>query len=102
MTIIEEMLDQIDILFKELSNRSSIKDCIPIQEKFTEIVEYAMNAFKQGKISVDVKALPLPMYFWATEELPQKIQAQENLKEIQIQLKLFKNSILHILNPKEE
>ena len=101
MGIIDEMLSEVENLIREVSNCESVESCFPIQDRFTSIVEQAMKDFKEGKIQVDVKALPLPMYFWATEELPAKIKDPENLESIKTQLILFKNSILHILNPKE-
>lgn len=101
MGLIDNMLIEADNLISKVSSGSSVKSCFPVQERFSAIVEGAMKAFKEGKIQVDVKALPLPMYFWATEELPEKIKNPENFDSIVTQLKLFKNSINHILNPKE-
>ena len=101
MALIEEMLNYIDTLINELSSCTSVDSCIPIQKNFTQTVKEAMNLFKEGKITVDVKALPLTMYYWATEELPDKIKNINNLKSIRDQLTLFKNSIIHILNPEE-
>ena len=101
MGLIDDMLSKLEALVEELSSCSSVDSCIPIQKDFTQIVEEAMRIFKEGKITVDVKGLPLPMYFWATEELPEKIKDPKNIKSIRNQLILFKNSILHILNPEE-
>ena len=101
MSLIEEMLSEVDILIREVSNCSSVESCLLVQKNFTSVVEKAMEAFKAGRIHVDVKALPLPMYFWATEELPEKIKNPENYNSIRNQLILFKNSIKHILNPRE-
>jgi hypothetical protein len=102
MSLIEKMLEEIHHLEHEITSCTTIESCFPVQKRFTAVVKEAMDAYKAGRIQVDVKALPLPMYFWATEELPEKIKNPENVDDIRKQLLLFKNTILFILNPKEE
>ncbi|MGQ4876613.1 MAG: hypothetical protein ACP6IY_21310 [Promethearchaeia archaeon] len=96
------MVDKIDRLINLIDNNQSKDDIIAAQKEFTQTVEEAMVAFKNGKITVDIsKALPLVMYNWVVEELPSKIVDPENYKDIKRELILFKSNITIVLNPAE-
>ena len=97
----EKMDELIHELIDTINKKLNHKKIIEIQQKFTQIINDAMNAYKKGEITVNVKSLPLVMYEWAANELPIEIQNHNNFKKIKNQLVLFHNTIEHILNPHE-
>ncbi len=95
------MLEALAELHKAIKSALSLEEIRVTQERFSMIVEGAMQAYRTGRVQVDLRALPEVMYHWATVELPLQAKNNSNFSKIQQQLELFKNLIDHLLHPRE-
>ncbi|MHA1883203.1 MAG: hypothetical protein ACTSUO_09175 [Candidatus Thorarchaeota archaeon] len=68
--------------------------------QFISTIEDAMDAYKAGKIKVDMDTLPKIMYMFATEELPTLCNCESvDLENIRRQLKLFLVTMQQLVKP---
>ncbi len=99
--LIEEMLEHCQQLIDMIDRVGACPELTVIHETFVESVNRAMKAYEEGKIAVDLRALPPVMYSFATEELPVLCQGgPDDIQNARRQLKLFMVSVKEILKPK--
>ena len=83
----------------ELNQKDRIESCL---NEFVSSTIEAWNKFEDGKIGVNIKQLPKPMYLFVTQDLPKEINNLEVRDKLIKKLKLFVNTVEVTLNPKEE
>ncbi|MFW9849699.1 MAG: hypothetical protein ACFFF4_11180 [Candidatus Thorarchaeota archaeon] len=98
---IDEMLELCQALIDMIGGVGACPDLFVMQESFSDAVDKAMTAYKNGEIEVDIRTLPPIMYAFATEELPLLCQGDaEDLEQARKQLNLFMTSVRELVNPK--
>jgi hypothetical protein len=98
---IDKMLDIAQTIIVMIDDVGACPDLSAMQQTFSDTVDNAMKAYKEGQIQVDIRTLPPVMYAFAMEELPILCQgSEEDLKKAKQQLKLFIVSIRELVKPR--
>lgn len=87
-------------LISEIEAGTRCVNLAAVQQQFSEAVKLAMEEYRAGRIKVRLEALPEVMYIFATKELPRLCAGDEaSIKKAYSQLRLFLNTMEHILKP---
>jgi hypothetical protein len=98
---IDEMLELCQALIDMIGGVGACPDLFVMQKSFSDAVDRAMSAYKNGEIEVDIRTLPPVMYAFATEELPVLCQGDaEDLEKAKKQLGLFMTSVKELVRPR--
>lgn len=95
MDVLTNIVTSLDGLISAIENDDSYKEK---QVEFTKSIQMAWEAYSKGKIDTKIAALPKVMYIYATQELPKEIE-NEDLSKILRDLKQFKNTMKHVVEP---
>ncbi len=97
---IDDMLELCQALIDMIGGAGACPDLFVMQKTFSDTVDRAMDAYKKGEITVDIRTLPPLMYAFATEELPVLCQGDvEDLEKARKQLGLFITSVKELVKP---
>ncbi|MFW9990568.1 MAG: hypothetical protein ACFFD4_00785 [Candidatus Odinarchaeota archaeon] len=99
--MIDQMREKAVKTLIKLENSTEISpEMVQLQKEFSGSVQKAWEAYKSGRVEVEVVALPRVMYTFAVEELPLMISEEScDVVKIKNQLKLFLNTLDHVVNP---
>jgi hypothetical protein len=92
---LENIINTLEELIMSIENNGNYKEK---QIAFTKAIEKAWEVYSEGKIETKVNAMPKVMYIYATKELPEEIE-KGNLSKILLELKQFKNTMKHVVEP---
>ncbi|HFD39392.1 MAG TPA: hypothetical protein ENJ31_06035 [Anaerolineae bacterium] len=71
--VIRHLRDAADALRQALDQEDA-KAIQDAQEEFSRAVKEAWQLYENGQLVVEMRGLPRLMYFWAVDELPERIQ----------------------------
>lgn len=95
MDVLKNIVTSLEGLISTIENGGPCKEK---QVEFTKSIEMAWEAYSKGKIDTKIAALPKVMYIYATQELPKEIE-NDDLSKVLQDLKQFKNTMKHVVEP---
>lgn len=95
MDVLNNIVTSLEELIYSLENDGFYKEK---QIEFSKSIEMAWEEYSKGKIDTKIAALPKVMYIYATQELPKEIENQD-LSKVLRDLKQFKNTMKHVVEP---
>lgn len=98
---IETLSERLKELIAMIEDGAAPEAVLSVQRSFSSAVEDAKKRLDEGKIEVQVKGLPADMHLFATRDLPEMIEDENQRPRILKDLKRFMRVMELVVEPTE-